>query len=242
MRAPMGIRGLIEAMARDATLAMDGRRSLVLAPHQDDEVLGCGGTIARKVRRGTPVSIAFLTDGRGGVAAAPDEARAVREAEAHGAAAALGLPPERLAFLRYEDGRLSDYVDSASEEIRRLVSDLGVEDVFVPYRREFHGDHMAAWRIGKASLPRHGRLYEYPIWYGPWQWRRLGGWSRLAAVGHLADAVGCVKVCVADVADAKRLALEAYRSRLAGFESNRDWGARFLENFSRRYELFFVGR
>src|SRR5438034_31306 len=57
---------------------MDHRRGLVLAPHPDDEVLGCGGTIARKVRQGTHVSIAFLTDGRGGLAGSPEEVTSLR--------------------------------------------------------------------------------------------------------------------------------------------------------------------
>ena len=36
---------------------------LVLAPHMDDEVIGCGGTIAKHTARGANVTVAFLTDG-----------------------------------------------------------------------------------------------------------------------------------------------------------------------------------
>ena len=41
-------------------------RIVVLAPHMDDETLGCGGTIARHVRAGAQVTVIFLTDGRRG--------------------------------------------------------------------------------------------------------------------------------------------------------------------------------
>jgi LmbE family N-acetylglucosaminyl deacetylase len=120
------------------------------------------------------------------------------------------------------------------------VATLEVSEIFVPYRREFHADHQAAWQIGRASLPPGGRLYEYPIWYGPWLWDRLRWRSRLAVASHLVDMTRAVKVSVADVAEIKQRALAAYRSQVAGFEAQGEWGARYLANFSGRYEVFFL--
>src|SRR2546426_12131813 len=42
------------------------RRVLVLAPHMDDEVLGCGGTLLQHARVGAQLTIVYLTDGRKG--------------------------------------------------------------------------------------------------------------------------------------------------------------------------------
>ncbi|HEY3343262.1 MAG TPA: PIG-L deacetylase family protein [Anaerolineae bacterium] len=42
----------------------EAARILVLAPHMDDEVIGCGGAICQHVRRGADVKVIFLTDGR----------------------------------------------------------------------------------------------------------------------------------------------------------------------------------
>src|SRR5277367_2511320 len=39
---------------------------LVLAPHMDDEVIGCGGTLHRHVQAGAHVTVIYLTDGRSG--------------------------------------------------------------------------------------------------------------------------------------------------------------------------------
>ncbi|MCH2105723.1 MAG: PIG-L family deacetylase, partial [Planctomycetes bacterium] len=38
-------------------------RVLVIAPHADDEVLGCGGTLTRHIERGDEVEVLVLTDG-----------------------------------------------------------------------------------------------------------------------------------------------------------------------------------
>src|SRR5437762_25173 len=74
---------------------------LVLAPHPDDESLGCGGLIAEACGRGQDVHVVILTDGTGSHpnsrAWPRHRLKALREAEAREAVAALGLPPERLA-------------------------------------------------------------------------------------------------------------------------------------------------
>jgi hypothetical protein len=140
-----------------------GRRTLVLSPHPDDEVLGCGRTVARRVAAGAMVWIVHLTNGAAGSGTV-----AGREEEARAAAATLGLGLDRLMFLRFPDGQLMEHGDAAAERVRRLMSDLEIQDLFCPYRREYHADHMATWRIARTLLRPGMRLYEYPIWYGPW--------------------------------------------------------------------------
>jgi N-acetylglucosamine malate deacetylase 1 len=39
---------------------------VILAPHMDDEVIGCGGTLRKHVLNGADVTVVFLTDGRYG--------------------------------------------------------------------------------------------------------------------------------------------------------------------------------
>ena len=46
-----------------AAATLDARAVLVVAPHADDEVFGCGGAIAAHVQHGTPVHVVVLTDG-----------------------------------------------------------------------------------------------------------------------------------------------------------------------------------
>lgn len=42
------------------------QKVLVLAPHMDDETIGCGGTLALHAQRGAQITVMFLTDGRNG--------------------------------------------------------------------------------------------------------------------------------------------------------------------------------
>ena len=80
---------------------------VIVAPHPDDESLGCGALIAEAVGAGRPVRIVFLSDGTG---SHPNSRRypaarlrALREGEAQAAAAALGLAPAHIEFLRLPD-------------------------------------------------------------------------------------------------------------------------------------------
>ncbi|HTQ80699.1 MAG TPA: PIG-L family deacetylase [Thermoanaerobaculia bacterium] len=96
-------------------------RILVLAPHPDDEVLGCGGVLQRAVARGLPVEVAFLTYGDANTwsflayrlhpVLRPAAAKAmgeIRRKEALAADAILGLPADRLTFLGYPDAGTLD--------------------------------------------------------------------------------------------------------------------------------------
>ena len=74
-----------------------GGTCLILAPHPDDESLGCGGLIAACVAAGRPPLVAVLTDGAGSHPNSrtypPDRLRAVRAQEVRTAVGMLGLPP-----------------------------------------------------------------------------------------------------------------------------------------------------
>lgn len=137
------------------------RTILVLAPHSDDEVIGCGGTMARHVQCGSQVHIAFLTDGRWGdgslfsphISAAEKHARQTalietRKVEARAAAAALGV--QHLHFLDLPDGKLR-----ATKTNIQLLTDVLTscqpDVVYIPFVYDLHEDHWQTNRLFAAA-------------------------------------------------------------------------------------------
>jgi LmbE family N-acetylglucosaminyl deacetylase len=114
---------------------LDGSPVLVLAPHADDEVFGCGGAIVQSVAAGADVRVVMLTDG----AAQGDPT--VRREEALEAARRLGLgEPEFWGLsdrsIRPDDTHLADRVLS-------LLTELSPAIILVPSPAEIHPDHRA---------------------------------------------------------------------------------------------------
>ena len=91
-----------------------GERLLVLAPHPDDEVIGCGGLIAKHLREGRAVRVVVATDGAEADQSVGDRDayRARRESESRRALAILG--DADIHFLRFPDRALDDAVAGAS--------------------------------------------------------------------------------------------------------------------------------
>lgn len=117
--------------------------SLVLAPHPDDEVLGCGGAIIRHTQVGDSVDVVVVTDGRLGVTdpgLSDDDAKRLRADESQHAALILGYG--RPAFWSYPDRSL------ACDErlVERLCATIRAgqyNSIFVPSPFEIHPDHRA---------------------------------------------------------------------------------------------------
>jgi len=119
--------------------------ALVLAPHFDDEVLGCGGLLAQLEASGAAVRVLFLTDGGGGVEAVADRAayRRRRHEEATRAVAALGVAG--CDTLEIPDGALEHHLDTAVEGIRRAILTQRPALLLVPSPLEITADHRAAF-------------------------------------------------------------------------------------------------
>ena len=92
------------------------KRVIVFAPHPDDETLGCGGTIAKKLREGYDVLIVFMTDGRNALSKlfnvcsnpTPLELREIRKEEAKKASKILGVEEEKLIPVDWQGKCASD--------------------------------------------------------------------------------------------------------------------------------------
>ena len=150
--------------------------AIVFSPHQDDETLGCGGTIIRKREAGAKLKIVFMSDGSQSHHRFIEESEliALRQKEALKAARTLKVASEDVIFLGFRDGKLSESTAEAIAPIGELLRQHQPRQVFVPYVRETHPDHLATNRIVLAALDSYGlevAVYEYPVWYWhhfPW--------------------------------------------------------------------------
>src|SRR6266550_1318895 len=132
-------------------LDLQGERLLVLAPHPDDEVIGCGGLIARHVLAGRQVRVIVVTDG------AEAGEPAVREEESRLALARLGdVVPE---FLHFRDRHLDEDRDALGRRIRELLSEFKPDLIAVPSPVEIHPDHLALARAFCELVQRDASLF-----------------------------------------------------------------------------------
>jgi LmbE family N-acetylglucosaminyl deacetylase len=140
---------------------------LVIAPHPDDEVIGCGGAIRLRVERGERVSVVFLTSGELGLKHMPRaKARKIREAEARKSAKLLGLA--KLHFLRQPDWMLGNHVSATATALKPLLEQEKPAVIYLPHANDGHPDHQATLPILLAALKRcrglKPELLAYEVW------------------------------------------------------------------------------
>ncbi|SFE96489.1 N-acetylglucosaminyl deacetylase, LmbE family [Nitrosomonas sp. Nm166] len=142
---------------------VEGGKILVFAPHPDDEVLGCGGTLALLRQKKCTVKVIFVTDGAGAGTLDAD-APAIRRKEAMESLAVLGI--DDLAFLDEPDGSFRNS-STFKNKIHTLLQQFNPDWLFLPSMLDYHRDHVA---IGQAILScwQHwegpGRAFVYEIW------------------------------------------------------------------------------
>ena len=139
------------------------RRALVLAPHPDDEILGCGGTMARLIDSGAEVHVAVVTSGKPPRYAAADVARVRAEA----AAAHERIGVTRTHWLDFPAAELDGVGHAAlNGAIGRLVAEVAPDTLFLPFVGDIHRDHQLVFESAMvAARPRAGafpvRIYAY---------------------------------------------------------------------------------
>jgi LmbE family N-acetylglucosaminyl deacetylase len=143
-----------------------GKSMLVVAPHHDDEIIGCGGALALQVEAQQRAHIVVLHDGGGehlSWGMTRPELVLRRNAESQRAAELLGIEPPR--FLGHAD--LAAAAPTAAAELRAILLDRQVDVVFVPFVLDGHRDHRFAGYILGDALREVGsrvRVLGYEVW------------------------------------------------------------------------------
>lgn len=233
----------LRAMLSDAMLFFQRSRRLpaepllaadawIVAPHPDDEVLGCGGTILRKRRLGAEVRVVFLTDGTGShpSAISADELGRRRRSEARNACQSLGISSDKVFFLGLTDGALIDHVGECSEKLAEIFASWNAEQYFTPHLNEPPADHQASYHATLSALgkiDRKASVFTYPIWcWDAWPFVRLGGEGTVVRrfgrrIRQLCFSLTWLSQCrvwinVSEFAKEKSTALKEHQSQMFG--------------------------
>ncbi|MCB0213283.1 MAG: PIG-L family deacetylase, partial [Anaerolineae bacterium] len=141
-------RNIINQLSVKLTETDINQTTMVFAPHQDDETLGCGGTILRKRSLDTLVKVVYTTDGSASNKIMPkEELAALRISEALAACELLHISSSDVSFLGFEDGMLNQCIDAAVEKVTDILQRDRPQQLFIPYFRDQHKDHQATNQI-----------------------------------------------------------------------------------------------
>lgn len=219
--------------------------TLIVAPHADDESLGCGGVISLLKKYGQNVYILLLSDGTlshpNSKEFPAEKLRDLRENELLNAAEILGLAPENIIFCRFKDRSVpdleSDNFEDALSKISKVLEMLKPESIFVPWRRDPHPDHRAAYQLIKGANTNSAKLYEYPIWLN-----ELGNNDDAPTL----DEIIPFRLDISSVLDKKMAAISAHVSQTTDFIKDDPHGfmlsKEMIESFNTPYELFYTSK
>jgi LmbE family N-acetylglucosaminyl deacetylase len=191
------------------------RRLLIVAPHMDDEVLGCGGSMLRHTDK-TRIHCVYATDGARSpapllpwIGSIDPGIKELRRREAHEVMGAVGIPPDNLVFLDLPDGKLSRNATELKTRLETEMARIAPSVILIPFRYDLHPDHVAVNRCVRRAVresPDGRVLLEYFIYFR-WRLVKAKDIRRTIPESHL------LNVDIASVAAKKSAAIRLYRSQ-----------------------------
>jgi LmbE family N-acetylglucosaminyl deacetylase len=215
---------------------------LVVAPHPDDETLGCAGAIKLLRSFGKTVHILVVSDG---TQSHPNSRKYpalalkhLREEETRCAMAVLGIESSHITFLQLRDGSLpaaqSEGFNAAVRQVQYYLNDINPKMVFAPWRTDPHPDHRSTWQILQAALWHASlspRVIEYPIW----------DWDP-AQRQHSQQGFKAWRLDISAVVEDKKRAIAAYHSQTTDLIDDDPAGfclsPQMLGNFIQPWEIY----
>ena len=190
---------------------------LVVVAHPDDEILGCGGTIANYTRLGNSVNVIFLTSGVTsrfpiGDSRAMSKLEEIRK-HAVLANRVLGIGEENLHFFGFEDQALDTVpISTIIDQIRNVIIDLDVQMVLTHHWGDYNKDHRIAYEAtlyATRCLPLEnspGELLTFEV---------LSSTER--SFGSLGPFIPNTYINISETIELKISAMSEYKSELHDF-------------------------
>lgn len=164
---------------------LPGKKVLLLAPHPDDEAIGCGGTINKHLVLNQGITkLIFITKDTD-----------IRIEEAKMATATLNITD--FEFWDFEVDKLNEKKELLANKLFNVINDYKPEIVFIPFLLDNHKDHRAtndAIAECLKKLKSEFLIYAYPVWL---------------------PVFPNVLIDISDVWQVKKSAIECYQTQLA---------------------------
>jgi len=190
-------------------------RILIVAPHMDDEILGCGGSILMHKDK-TQIYCTYATDGARSPApllpwtgSIDPDIKDIRRNEAYEVMREVGIPKQNLQFLDFPDGKLKQNLAALKFRLSEQISRIEPNIVLAPFRYDLHPDHVALTKCVRNIIltgPVDCTLLEYFVYF---RWRLIesGDIRQMIAKSNL------LTVDTRSVAERKSSIIRLYRSQ-----------------------------
>ena len=188
-------------------------RVLVIAPHPDDEILGVGGTIAKRVNEGNDVYVCIVTKGCEPLFS-PESVAQVRN-ECQRADKFLGV--KETIFLDFPAAMLETVPRyKLNDALVNVIQRVKPNEVYVPHRGDMQLDHKMIVDAAMVSLrPKYAhvvqRIYAYET-------LSETGWDVPNATNEF---IPVVYEDISSTLEKKMQAMNMFKSQLAAFPATR---------------------
>jgi LmbE family N-acetylglucosaminyl deacetylase len=128
------------------------KKILIISPHADDEILGCGGFISKYSKKNFFINVLILTNANKGAPEiySPQDIKQIRN-ESNMANKFIGT--KKLFFENLPALNLSNYpIYKITNIINKYVKSINPEIVLVPSANDIHDDHKIIFRAAKVSM------------------------------------------------------------------------------------------
>lgn len=164
---------------------------IIVSPHPDDEVLGCGGIIRHYLDLSLQVYVIIMTHGElcNIQYCSKEETVRHRSKLTKDAMNVLGLPENHLIQLNFPDCEINKRDETEVRMLITILEDIDPDVVFIPHPFDRHGDHIATGDIIKEYYAHNPKvkMYYYCVWF--WFWVHHAGkinWDN-AVVANLSE-------------------------------------------------------
>jgi N-acetylglucosamine malate deacetylase 1 len=125
---------------------------LVLSPHPDDEILGCGGTIIKAINKGLNCSVIYLSSG--------ESHQNIREEESKKVSKFIGL--KDIFFLRL-NGETFNNLENIND-LLNIANKVRPSIVFAPHNNDGDQEHIVTYNLARQLIWRYNEKHNETDW------------------------------------------------------------------------------